>query len=97
MIPVSRSKKETEIEQEHRDIAKAAGWLVFKIMAASPNGFPDRLYVKDGRKVLIEWKKPGEPMTAQQVIRHRELIAHGWDEVYCAFSIKDANKILGIK
>lgn len=88
-------KSESDIEQEHRKIAKAAGWLVVKIMRASPNGFPDRLYAKNGRVVLMEWKRPGGPVSPQQRLRHREL-HKAKVEVYVVESLIEANWILGI-
>lgn len=86
---------ESELERDHRSRAIEAGWMVVKIMRASPNGFPDRLYLRDGRYVLIEWKRPGKPATPQQIKRHKEIRAHG-GEVYVVDNVVEANRILDI-
>lgn len=85
---------ESSIEQKDRDAARKAGWVVAKIMRASPNGFPDRFYAKDGRVLLIEWKKPGGRLSEQQKHRHAELRAAGV-EVHVVDNAEDARRIRG--
>lgn len=91
---------EKDIEAADRRAAKAAGWLVVKIMRASPNGFPDRFYAKAGRIVLIEWKKPGDRgkpggrLSEQQKQRHAELRAAGV-EVHVCDNLEDARRARG--
>lgn len=99
--------KESKIEQRHREVAKAWGWFVDKIMKTSLNGFPDRFYASAnarhrcrtcnrGRIVLMEWKRPGGgELSAQQNLRIKELRAAGV-EVHVVDSVKQANSILGI-
>lgn len=87
--------KESDIEQRHREDAEADGWFVDKIMRTSRNSFPDRFYAKAGRVVLIEWKKPGKPLSAQQRLRHTQLRDAGV-EVHVIDNVKDANRVLGI-
>lgn len=94
-ITMNRRQLESEIEQKHRDIARAAGWFVVKIEKASLNGFPDRFYAQAGRVVLLEFKRPGGVMSAQQKLRHRELCAAGV-EFYVVYSVAEANRVLGI-
>lgn len=64
-------------------------------MRAMPNGFPDRLYLKDGRYVLLEWKAPGVKPGPKQRLRHKEIRDHG-GEVFVVDSVEEANRILGI-
>lgn len=85
---------ESDIEQKHRRDAEANGWFVEKIMRTSRNGFPDRFYAKNGRVVLIEWKKPGGRLSKQQELRHAELRAAGV-EVYTVDNVDEANRRLG--
>lgn len=86
---------ERELERNHRNVARRAGWFVEKIMLTARGGFPDRFYAKDGRVVLIEWKRPGQVPKPQQRLRHKELRAAGV-EVYVVDSTAYANRILGI-
>lgn len=87
---------ESEIEQRHRDQAKAAGWFVEKIMQTGRKGFPDRFYAKGGRVVLMEWKRPKGTVYAQQLKRIEELRRAGV-EVHIVRSVEEANEILGIR
>lgn len=90
-----RLVSEKKLEADHRKIAKRNGWFVEKIMKTGRGGFPDRLYIKDGREVHIEWKALGKKATPLQLERHAEMRAHG-AEVYVVDNIDDANRILGI-
>ncbi len=85
---------EADIEQADRKAARAAGWFVEKVMKTGRNGFPDRFYAKAGRVILIEWKKPGGVVSAQQRLRHDELRAAGV-EVHVCDNLADARRIRG--
>lgn len=98
--------RESSIEQKHRVLATAWGWFVEKIERTSRNGFPDRFYASHhpkhvcpfcnrGRVVLLEFKRSGGVLSAQQRLRHRELTAAGV-EVHTVHSVAEANAILGI-
>jgi len=90
---VNRAQLESEIEGKHRDIARANGWFVEKIMRTGRNGFPDRFYAKAGRVVLIEFKRPRGRITQQQLRRHDELRAAGV-EVRIVYSLTEAELVL---
>lgn len=40
--------------------AESAGWLVRKLQWVGRRNAPDRFFAKDGRVVLIEFKRPGK-------------------------------------
>jgi hypothetical protein len=92
---MNRRQLESDIERRHREHAIRAGWFVVKIVQTIPNGFPDRLYAKSGRVVLLEWKRPGGFVKPQQKHRHDQLRAAGV-EVHVVWSTDDANRILGL-
>lgn len=69
--------RESKIERDSREYAMSRGWFVEKIMRTGRNGFPDRFFARDGRIVLIEFKRQGKDATSQQLKRHRELREHG--------------------
>ena len=48
--------RERDIEKKACDLAKAAGWLVFKFVSPSQRGVPDRIFIRQGRIVFIEFK-----------------------------------------
>jgi hypothetical protein len=90
---LNRQQSEAELEQRHRELAQANGWLVEKIIRTGRNGFPDRFYAKAGRVVLIEWKRPRGRVGKQQHLRHDELRAAGV-EVHIVHSLSEAELVL---
>lgn len=58
--------REIAIERPASAYAESRGWFEVKIMLTSKNGFPDRLYARNGVIVFVEYKAPGEEPTAQQ-------------------------------
>jgi hypothetical protein len=90
---MNREQLEAEIEQKHCKLARGAGWVVEKILRTGRNGFPDRFYAKDGRVVLIEWKRPRGRVTKQQLLRHKELRDAGV-ECHVVYSLAQAELVL---
>lgn len=64
-----------EIVDETKAVKQAIkhGYKVYKLMFVGQRGAPDRLFGRDGDSVLIEFKRPGEEPTLQQLRRHDEL------------------------
>ena len=58
--------RERDIEKKACDLAKAAGWLVFKFVSPAQRGVPDRIFIRDSRVVFIEFKAPGARPTKLQ-------------------------------
>lgn len=90
---MNRKQLEVEIEREHLKVAKANGWVVEKIEKTGRSGFPDRLYIKQGRVIFVEWKRPGGRLSKQQVLRHKELRDAG-AEVHTVYSLAEAELVL---
>lgn len=84
---------ESRIERAAADYAETRGWWEVKIKMASKNGVPDRLFLRDGRYVWIEFKRPGETPRPQQERRIREMRMHG-AEVFVCDNLDDAKKVL---
>jgi hypothetical protein len=70
--------RETVIEQAVCEHAEKAGWLVRKVVYAGRRGAPDRWFLKDGRLVLIEFKRPGRSLDAHQQREHERLTRAGF-------------------
>lgn len=87
---------EAAIERTICKEAEDAGWLVYKLTFIGVNGAPDRLFGRDGRAILIEFKRPGEEPTRQQYRRHQELRDYFGFEVAWADSLSGARDILGL-
>ncbi|MCD7803102.1 MAG: hypothetical protein LUH09_09450, partial [Clostridiales bacterium] len=51
--------KEKELEAACTRYAREQGWLSVKLENTGHTGIPDRLFLKDGRAVFVEFKTPG--------------------------------------
>lgn len=72
-----RPMLEKEIEKKGNDYAESKGWLQFKFVSPSHRSVPDRIYFRDGRTMLVEWKKNGEEPTKLQAKTIKEIQAQG--------------------
>jgi Holliday junction resolvase len=59
--------REATIERAVCAYAKAKGCLVMKLAGPNQKGQPDRMFIKDGRVLFIEFKAPGKLPTALQM------------------------------
>lgn len=84
---------ESSIERDACDYAKKQGWMVFKFVSPGRRGVPDRLFIRDGRHLFIEFKRPDGEARQQQRKRHSDMRAHG-AEVYVVDNLKEAYDIL---
>lgn len=74
--------REHEIEKHLVKRCKEKGWLCWKFVPTGVRGVPDRLVLKpSGKCVFAELKAPGEKPTPQQLRRHAELRALGFEVV----------------
>jgi L-alanine-DL-glutamate epimerase-like enolase superfamily enzyme len=87
-----------ESEDERRTVKQAVrhGYRVFKLNFIGQRGAPDRLFGRDGRSVLIEFKRRGESPTMQQLKRHDELRQVFGFQVQWTDNLTHACEILGI-
>jgi hypothetical protein len=86
---------EKDIERKACEAAKRAGWLAFKFMSPAQRGVPDRIFIKNGRIVFIEFKASGSKVTALQERMIERLKSHGC-EVYVCDSMEAARDALSI-
>lgn len=85
--------RESEVEGDIRKYAKKRGWWQCKFTSPSLRGVPDRIFIRKGRHIFIEVKRPGEKATTQQAKRHADMRAKG-AEVYVVDNAEDAYAIL---
>ena len=69
--------RETVIEQKVCEFAERQGWLVRKMTYAGRRGCPDRWFFRDGRIVIVEFKKPGSDCDGVQKREHTRLREKG--------------------
>ena len=69
--------RESTIEANCSKWAKGNGWLGFKFSSPQQRGVPDRLYIKDGSTVYVEFKAPGKLPTKYQLHTIAKMQAKG--------------------
>lgn len=72
---------EKDVEGPSKDWARRRGWWVRKFKSPANRSVPDDLFAKQGRKVAVEFKRPGKKPTAKQLEQQQLMIDAGW-EVY---------------
>lgn len=88
-----RNVIEADIEKPAIRFAKTRGWLVRKLRWIGINGAPDRVFMRNGRVMFIEFKKPGEPLKAHQEVEHGIMRDAGL-EVHAVDSLERAYELL---
>lgn len=58
--------RESTIERAVCDYAKANGCLVMKLAGPNQKGQPDRMFIRNGKVLFMEFKAPGKKPTALQ-------------------------------
>ena len=86
---------ESSIERAVAEYGKRTGWVSIKLSTSGPRGaagWPDRLFLRGGQAVFIEFKRPGGKVTPLQASRHTQLLDAG-----CfVFVVDDVNRGKGI-
>ncbi len=59
--------RESTIEMNCSKWAKDNGWLGFKFSSPQQRGVTDRLFIRDGQTVYVEFKAPGKLPTKYQL------------------------------
>ncbi len=89
------ARQEKKIERDSVRCAEEHGWYVKKIVTPGRRGSFDRLFIKNGRHVWIEFKDPdGEP-SQLQLKEYEKLLKHGAEAFFCD-NYADCKRILNI-
>jgi len=92
-LHLQKEMREGLIEKKVTENAKKLGWLSFKWVSTSQRGVPDRLYFKDGKCVVVEFKATGKKATPYQQAVHRKLESVGI-KVHIVDSVEGGAEIL---
>lgn len=87
---------EASIEEYVCDLAVTHGWVCRKLKWIGRRNGMDRFFLKDGRVVLIEFKRPGEKARPTQA-KEIELFKKNGAEVYVFDNPFGALKVLGLE
>jgi hypothetical protein len=85
---VARASSEDWKEIAHETLAcewaHDHGWLHPKLQHIGSTGWPDRCFIKNGRCIFIEFKKPkGGRRSPKQIYWVNEIRAHGGLAAFC--------------
>lgn len=69
--------KESPIEKAAAEWAKQNGWVSYKFASPNKRSVPDRVFIKNGVHVFIEFKKPGEKPSTSQLREQGIMKRHG--------------------
>jgi hypothetical protein len=89
-------ERESSVEGRTVKWAQDNGYFVRKVAWIGRRGAQDRLFLKDGRYVWLEFKRRGKMPTEGVTLQTRnkaEMMAHG-AECYFVDSFEDARRIL---
>lgn len=71
------TKLEKDVEKPCCDWATRNGWLTYKFQSANNRGVPDRIFIRDGKTVYVEFKRPNlQPSKLQEAV-HKKMREHG--------------------
>ena len=89
---------EKSIEKTVCDLAEAAGYFVRKVKWPGVDGAPDRLFIRNGLHVWIEFKDRGKRETGLAILqkRNREKMQAAGAEVHVVDSVRKACIILNL-
>ena len=82
---------EKKLEKRCTDVAKANGWWSRKFSSPSNRGVPDRIFIKEGMVIFIEFKALGNSPTPLQQHEMDLIRDHGgmayWTDNVEAFKV----------
>jgi Holliday junction resolvase len=84
---------EAQIEAAAVKAALEEGWYVAKFTSPQRRSVPDRIFIKGGRVVFIEFKRPGGKLTSGQEREIEKLRRHG-AEVWVCYSKQEVAEVL---
>jgi len=88
--------RESVIERKVCDKATADGWYVRKYTTPARRSAPDRIFIKAGRVVFIEFKRDEDIGPTPAQARELQALREAGVEAYCCGSVGSALTVLGI-
>lgn len=93
-MAINQDSREIELEELTCAEARADGWHERKCKWVGRVGAPDRVFMKDGRTVWIEFKRPkGGHRKGIQINEGKRILDAG-GEFYFVSSVDEAHRIL---
>lgn len=76
-------QKEKNLENECCAIARRLGIISIKLEKNAHTGIPDRLFLKNGKAVFVEFKAKGGVISENQTFWRQILQGNGFAHYYC--------------
>lgn len=70
--------RESTLEKKVTAYAAIKDWQSYKLSGTGDRGKPDRLFMKNGRAVFVEFKRAGRQTTKLQALHLERLTANGF-------------------
>lgn len=86
---------ESNIEMDVVRHAIQTGWWTAKFTSQAKAHVPDRIFIKDGKTIFIEFKATGEKARPAQVKRIEEMRKHG-AIIFVIDDIDEGRKVLDV-
>lgn len=87
--------RESVIEGTSCRYAESTGWYQRKYVTPAKRAAPDRIFIKSGQVLFIEFKATGKKATKAQLLEHKKIRNQGIPVFVCD-DISDAKMILDI-
>lgn len=84
--------RESVVETKVSAYAKSLGWLGFKFTSPGRAGVPDRLYIRQGVHIFVEFKAPGGQLRRLQEVTINKMRNAG-ASVYVVSTIADGKEL----
>lgn len=92
MFKYKNTQSESSLEAKAIKLSKEHGWLTYKF-TSSERGVPDRIFIKNGLTVFVEFKKKGEKLRELQKHQQKRIRDQGVPALYFD-SINDFKKLI---
>lgn len=86
---------EAAIEKQCVKLAEDAGWFVRKVTWPGRRGAPDRVFIKDGQTVWVEFKDPDGRLAELQKREIAKMQAAG-AKVHVFCTVRDFRNVMGV-
>lgn len=85
---------EKDIEYAVGRHGKKTGWLNYKFQSPNNRGVPDRIFMRGGTILFIEFKRPGAKPSRLQKRVHSQIREHGGFDTHVVDSIEAGIELL---
>lgn len=90
---INNPQRESLIEKKSKLLAEQRGWFQLKIEKCNKRGFPDRMFIKDGRVIFVEFKNERGRLSEEQKRMIQSLRDDYQAQVWVISSLGEANEV----